>query len=211
MEDIEAYGQLRDRPLPRRGRPAPPAPAPDAPEILAPPRRARRSHLLRNAVLVICAYFAFAACTTVQPLPLPGTDARIAAPFPGGALMLFGLPDRPFTVLVIGLDRRPTESGASRADTVLLLRIDPGSDRAAFLSIPRDTMLAVPLGEGEYTRDRVNTAFVYNYSDENRSAAPRAVMAASEHSLGIRVDPYVVFDQATSEKLIDAMGADGHL
>jgi hypothetical protein len=34
-------------------------------------------------------------------LPVPFTGLRIALPFPGGAPLLFGLPDRPFTVLVI--------------------------------------------------------------------------------------------------------------
>src|SRR5262245_54135644 len=124
MDDYEAYGQLRDRPLPQQqpptSQPVPPgaAPRPVAPSQ-AVARKPKRSHWIRNIALLIVAYFAVAVVTTVQPLPVPGTGMRVAAPFPGGAALLFDLPNRPYTVLVIGLDRRPTESGASRTDTIL--------------------------------------------------------------------------------------------
>lgn len=169
-------------------------------------RRRKRTHWIRNAVLLIVAYFVLAVATTVQPVGVPFTSVKVALPFPGGAPMLFGLPDRPFTVLVIGLDRRPTEAGASRTDTVLLLRIDPGSHKASFLSIPRDTMMEIPTADGGYFQDRINTAFVYNYSSDEPDAAPRATMATVEHNLGIKVDHYIIFDQRSSAALIDALG-----
>jgi LCP family protein required for cell wall assembly len=156
--------------------------------------------------VLVAGYFLFAACTTVQPLAVPFTDAKVAAPFPGGPSLLFGLPNRPYTVVIIGLDRRPSETGASRADTILLMRIDPNDSSASFLSIPRDTLMEIPNGDGTYGQDRINTAFVYNYSREDAGAAPRAVMDTIEHNLGIRVDHYVVLDQFNAEKLIDAMG-----
>jgi LCP family protein required for cell wall assembly len=204
MDDFEAYGQLRDRPL--RAGPGSVAVPGGAPQVLAPPRRRRRSHWLRNTILLILAYFALAVGTTVQPLPVPLLSTRITVPFPGGAPMLFGLPDRPFTVLVIGLDRRPTETGASRTDTVLLLRIDPSAHKAAFLSIPRDALMEIPNPDGSFSRDRINTAFVYNYSTKDSSAAPKATMKTVEHNLGIKLDHYVIFDQRSAEGLIDAMG-----
>jgi LCP family protein required for cell wall assembly len=161
---------------------------------------------VRNVALLIVAYFVLAAGTTFQPIPVPFTSVRAAVPFPGGAPILFGLPNRPFTVLVIGLDRRPGETGGSRTDTVLLLRIDPNKKKAAFLSIPRDAMMSIPAADGSYFQDRINTAFVYNYSEEDEAAAPRATMATIERNLGIKVDYYIVFDQRSSAKLIDALG-----
>ncbi len=204
MEDFEAYGQLRDRPIPIGTVGAGAAAAP--PQALAPPIRRKRSHWLRNTILLIVGYFVLAAATTVQPLPLPLTSLKISAPFPGGAPLLFGLPNRPFTVLVIGLDRRPAETGASRTDTLLLLRIDPGDHTAAFLSIPRDSLMQIPLADGSFSQDRINTAFVYNYSSKDSSAAPKATMTTIEHNLGIHVDHYVIFDQRSAEGLIQAMG-----
>ena len=213
MEDYEAYGQLRERPLPAppspgqpsgAGAPAQPAsrPRPAAPAA----RKPRRSHWVRNVALLIIAYFVLAIGTTFQPLPVPATSARVSVPFPGGAPLLFGLPDRPFTVLVVGLDRRPGETGASRTDTVLLLRIDPNEHSAAFLSIPRDTMMAIPAADGSYYQDRINTAFVYNYSEDDEAAAPGATIDTIDHNLGIKADYYIIFDQRSSARLIDAMG-----
>lgn len=199
MEDFEAYGQLRDRP--RHAQPASQA----IPQTIAPPRP-KRSHWLRNLVLLAVAYVALAIGTTVQPLPVPFTSVHASVPFPGGAPMLFGLPNRPFVVLVIGLDRRPTETGPSRTDTVLLVRIDPGAHKASFLSIPRDSMMAVPLDDGTYTRDRINTAYVFDWSPKDSSAAPKATMATIQHNLGVHVDHYVIFDQRSAEGLIQAMG-----
>ena len=195
MDDIEAYGQLRERQLP--------ASPPLTPEIEAPPKKKRR-HWLRNIVLLAVAYLLIAAVTTVQPLPV--ASARVALPFPGGASMMFGLPSRPYTVVVIGLDRRPTDKGPSRTDTILLVRIDPGSHKAAFLSIPRDSMMEVPQPGGGWTQDRINTAYVYNWSSKDASAAPKALITTIQHNLGIKVDHYVTFDQYSSEKIIDAMG-----
>jgi LCP family protein required for cell wall assembly len=156
--------------------------------------------------LLIAAYFVLAVGTTVQPLPVPFTSMRVAVPFPGGAPMLFGLPDRPFTVLVIGVDRRPTETGASRTDSILLLRIDPNDHKASFVSIPRDALMSIPSADGSFFQDRINTAFVFNYSEDDPGSAPRATMATIEHNLGVKVDHYIVFDQRSAADLIDALG-----
>lgn len=198
MDDFEAYGLLRRRPQDVGAVALPPL-------EMAPPRR-RRSHWLRNGVLAVIAYLMLAVATLVQPLAIPFTDVRLALPFPGGASLLFGLPDRPYTVLVIGIDRRPGESGPSRTDTILLLRIDPKGDSAAFLSIPRDSMMEIPSADGSWSRDRINTAFVYNHSRDDASAAPDAVAKTVEHNLGIKVDHYVIFDHYNSKDVIDALG-----
>jgi LCP family protein required for cell wall assembly len=197
MEDFEAFGQLRDRPA---------VPVAGAPPRTTIPTKPRRRHRLRTLILLVISYAVLAVATTVQPIALPFTGLRLSVPFPGGAPVLFGLPNRPFTVLIIGLDRRPTETGASRTDTLLLMRIDPRSHKASFLSIPRDSLMEIPSADGGYTRDRINTAFVYNYSAKDSGAAPRATMATIQHNLGIKVDHYVIFDQRSSEKLIDALG-----
>ncbi|HYM14972.1 MAG TPA: LCP family protein [Dehalococcoidia bacterium] len=196
MDDIEAYGQLRERP----------AGAAAAPPQVLTPRRQRRSHWLRNVLLLTIAYLILAVGTTVQPIGLPFTSARVSVPFPGGAPLLFGLPDRPFIVLVVGLDRRPTETGPSRTDSILLVRIDPNNHTAGILSIPRDSLMQVPMPDGTYTQDRINTAYVYDWSSKDSSAAPKALERTIAHNMGIAIDHYVIFDQRSAEGLIDAMG-----
>jgi LCP family protein required for cell wall assembly len=132
----------------------------------------------------------------------------LAVPLPGlTAERLFGLPDRPFTVMIVGLDVRPSQGGQpSRTDSILLMQIDAEGNRAGIVSVPRDTMMQVPDGEGGYFQDRVNTAYVYNWSSEDPSAAPKALAETIERNLGIKVDEYIIFDQRSAAKIIDAAG-----
>jgi LCP family protein required for cell wall assembly len=150
-------------------------------------------------------YLFLALFTLVQPVKVLGLTLTV--PIPGlSAERLFGLPDRPFTVAIIGLDIRPTQNGPSRTDSILLVRVDADRNRAGILSIPRDAMMEIPYGDGTYTDDRINTAFVYNWSEDDDGAAPEAVAETIEHNLGIKVDYYIVFDQRGAEKIIDAAG-----
>ena len=64
-----------------------------------------------------------------------------------------------FTVLVMGLDRRPGETGlAYRTDTLMLASIDPQSNGIGILSIPRDLYVEVP---GIQYLQRVNTPWCW--------------------------------------------------
>ncbi len=193
------------------GPPAPPPPlefdAERAPRpTVGPPlpeRRSRRWWLAVPVALVV--YFFLVLVTLVQPVSVAGVSLTV--PIPGvSPALLFGLPDRPFTVLVVGLDIRPTQDGPSRTDSILLLRVDPGRNRAGILSIPRDTMMEVPLEDGGYVEDRVNTAFVYNWTADDPDLAVAALAQTIEHNLGLKVDYYVTFDQRGAASVIDAAG-----
>ncbi len=198
-EPIPAAQEPR-RPTPQPALPLPELDTPEAP----PPKRLRR--WLLYAVLAAVAYAVLALATFVQPVPVPFTSVGLTAPLPFPATWLFGLPDEPFTVLIVGLDRRPTQTGPSRTDTILLVRVDPGRNRAGLLSVPRDSLMRITLDDGSAIQDRVNTAFVYNWSSEDPSAGPRALARALEDNLGVHVDHYIVFDVFGAADLIDAFG-----
>jgi len=209
-----ALGVPDDRPrLPAA--PAPPgAPPPGPPRLddrLPPPpyggpEAAHQRRWWYAVPIAIAVYFALVLATIVQPVSVFGLT--LAVPIPGVSTnTLFGLPDRPFTVLVVGLDIRPSQEGQpSRTDSILLLRVDAGRERAAILSVPRDTLMQVPLGEGSLTQDRVNTAFVYNWSPDDERAAPDALAATVEANLGLTVDYYIVFDQRDAADIVDSAG-----
>lgn len=201
MADPVPAAQEPRRPVPQ---PALPLPELDAPETPAPPKK-RRRWLLYSALAVV-AYFIVALATFVQPVPVPFTSVGLSAPLPFPATWLFGLPDEPFTVLIVGLDRRPTQTGPSRTDTILLVRVDPGRNQAGILSVPRDSLMRITLDDGSVIEDRVNTAFVYNWDPEDASSGPRALARALEDNLGVHVDHYVVFDVFGAADLIDAFG-----
>jgi LCP family protein required for cell wall assembly len=129
-------------------------------------------------------------------VPIPGVPPE----------RIFGLPDGPFTVMIVGLDIRPAQQGPSRTDSILLVRVDPDEDRAGLLSIPRDAMMQVPMPDGDTTNDRINTAYVYNWSADDPARAPAALAETIERNLGVHVDYHVIFDQRGAAKIIDAAG-----
>jgi LCP family protein required for cell wall assembly len=141
----------------------------------------------------------------VQPVSVAGLT--LSVPIPGvSTQQLFSLPERPFTIAIVGLDVRPAQEGQpSRTDSILLLRVDPDRNRAGLLSIPRDSMMLVPL-DGELVEERINTAYVYNWSPDDELAAPAALTSTVERNLGIAVDHFIVFDQRDAAEIIDAAG-----
>ena len=180
---------------------APPIPPPLEPPA---PQRGRRRWWLAVAVALVV-YLLLVAITLVQPVSVAGLSLTV--PVPGrSTAQLFGLPDRPITVLIVGLDIRPNQGGPSRTDSILLLRIDPAKNRASLLSIPRDTMMQLPLPDGGSRRARVNAALVYNWSQDDPQQAPAALAQTLENNLGVHVDYYVIFNQRAAASIIDAAG-----
>lgn len=107
-----------------------------------------------------------------------------------------------FTVLLMGMDRRPGESGAAfRTDTMILLSLDPATNRVGMLSIPRDLYVDVP----GYGLQRVNTAYgLGEYA--GAGGGPRLAMQTVQYNLGIRVNDYVVVDFNAFIRFVDLIG-----
>lgn len=107
-----------------------------------------------------------------------------------------------FTVLVMGMDRRPTEFGMSvRTDTMILISLDPVTKHVGILSVPRDLFVDVP----GYGLQRINTAYQTGEL-EGPGGGPRLAMQTVQYNLGIRVNDYVLVDFNTFIKIIDLIG-----
>ena len=102
----------------------------------------------------------------------------------------------PLYVLVLGVDRRPSEAGGapSRSDTIMLAQVSPGSGRVQLLSVPRDLLVEVEPG----VEDRINTAYTYGGVEQ--------ATAVVENLTGISVDRYAIVDFGGFEEAIDALG-----
>jgi LCP family protein required for cell wall assembly len=108
-----------------------------------------------------------------------------------------------FTVLVVGLDRRPGETGlAYRTDTMMLASLDPASHSLGILSIPRDLYVEVP---GYSELQRVNSPMVLGELKQP-GFGPELMMQTVQYNLGIRVHDYVAVDFNTFIKIIDTIG-----
>ncbi|MCL2746999.1 MAG: LCP family protein, partial [Coriobacteriia bacterium] len=80
----------------------------------------------------------------------------------------------PFNLLILGDDARDADE-LERADTIILMRIDPGTQEAWMVSIPRDTRFDFP-GRGAY---KINAATVLGGTD----LAIEAVEELSGHEI----------------------------
>lgn len=114
---------------------------------------------------------------------------------------------RPFTVLVMGVDRRPGDVDVRylndvRADTLLLIRFDPQAGRLGVLSIARDLFFALP-DTGELVR--VNTLLVLG-EQRQAGSGPRFMVETVQANLGLYIDAYAVFDFEAFITLVDAIG-----
>lgn len=108
-----------------------------------------------------------------------------------------------FTVLVVGLDRRPGERGlAYRTDTMMLISLDPDTNSLGILSIPRDLYVEVP---GYGSLQRINSAMVLGELQQP-GYGPSLTMQTVQYNLGIRVHDYVALDFSGAIQIIDLLG-----
>lgn len=82
-----------------------------------------------------------------------------------------------------------------RADTIMILRLDPTTNASAVLSFPRDLWVKLA---GRTARGRINSAF--NRDD------PNALVLTIWENFGIPVDHYVNLDFCAFKKIVDAVG-----
>lgn len=118
-----------------------------------------------------------------------------------GMLVYILFPPAPFDVLLMGVDARPGEGLLTRADSILLLGIQPQRLKASLLSIPRDLFIQVP----DYGLQRINTINALG-EQEAVGRGPELLSDSIAASFGIQPDRYVRMDFDTFVALIDAVG-----
>lgn len=109
-----------------------------------------------------------------------------------------------FMLLVMGMDRRPSERSTLqvRTDAILLISIDAVNARIGILHIPRDLHFTT-LDSDNWTR--VN-ALMQTGERLQEGYGPYYVMDTLQYNLGLYIDRYVLFDFQAFITLIDAMG-----
>lgn len=149
-------------------------------------KKPRRPDLLRIITLLMCllliAYFWF---YIFMPRSLPSS-------------LKFGIPLKRTNILVMGLDQtfdemhRPVR--ANRTDTLILASINPFSQTASLLSIPRDTLADIP-GHG---LDRINSAYAIGKEELTISSVSKL--------LDVHIDRHIVIRPGGLAKIVDSLG-----
>jgi len=108
------------------------------------------------------------------------------------------------TVLLMGLDYRDWESGEGppRTDSMMLATIDPVSETAGMLSIPRDLWVEIP----GYSHGRINTAYFLGERDRLPGGGPELAVRTVESFLGVPINYFVQIDFTAFERMVDEMG-----
>ncbi|MEC0233131.1 LCP family protein [Paenibacillus kribbensis] len=100
---------------------------------------------------------------------------------------------KPFTVLVLGVDQRPHDSG--RSDTMIVLSVNPAAGSMLMFNIPRDTRTEL-IGRGR--EDKINHAFAFGGVDMS--------IRTVEHFLNHPIDYYVQMNMEGFAKMVDLVG-----
>jgi LCP family protein required for cell wall assembly len=108
------------------------------------------------------------------------------------------------TILLLGLDYRDWIGGTGppRTDSMILITIDPLTQRGGLLSIPRDLWVEVP----GFGHNRINTAYPNGEASRLPGGGPGLAMQTVEDVIGVPIQFYAVVDFATFERLIDEIG-----
>ena len=158
-------------------------------------------------------YSAYLYFSTIRALAsrtsLPSAKNPVPANVPQGRAPEQELPNieskkERVNILLLGIDQRDnkTDQGPWRTDTMILVSIDPATQSASMLSIPRDLWVTIP-GYGE---NRINTAHatgdIRQYPGGGVALAKKTVW----YTFGVPVHYYVRINFAGFEKMIDAIG-----
>lgn len=148
----------------------------------------KRNYILIAVIVlllfVVTAGASFLAFSLLYPSNKKHEPAQQAKP-------MMSLKDK-MTVMVMGVDRRSDDVG--RSDTLMVAAIDPKKERAALISVPRDTRVKIS-GHGY---DKINHAYAYG--------GHRLTQRSVEGLLGVPMEHYVLIDIAAFERIIDALG-----
>jgi LCP family protein required for cell wall assembly len=85
---------------------------------------------------------------------------------------------------------------------MILVSVDPLSQTAGMLSIPRDLWVSIP----GFEHERINTAYRFGEIYEMPGGGPGLAMATVEELLGLEIDYYAQIDFYAFERFIDEIG-----
>lgn len=111
-------------------------------------------------------------------------------------------PNNRVNILVLGIDRRPSEQCPCRSDVMILGTLDPDTLTAGLITIPRDLYVSIPT----IGTNRINTAMFYGELRNYPGKGPGLAKVTTEKIFGRTVQHYVVVDFSGFRKLVDAVG-----
>ena len=110
---------------------------------------------------------------------------------------------RRITMLLMGIDERIEVNAipSPNTDSMILVSVDPVSQRAAVLSLPRDLWVTIP----GFAHGRINTAYKLGATSPYPGGGPGLAKDTVAQNLGVTVDYHVRVNFVAFEETIDAI------
>jgi LCP family protein required for cell wall assembly len=166
-----------------------------APGVSAAPGGGRRVHWGRAVLVVVLALLVGAAVYGYALYRNAGADIAASAHNTGAFTGRF-------TVLLLGeglVENGATDitspSAPDQTDSMMLLSVNPATDQANVLSIPRDTLVNLPQAGG-----------VAKINDANFVGGPTLAVKMAEQTLHVPVNYYVETTMFNFAKMVNALG-----
>ncbi|HET7581104.1 MAG TPA: LCP family protein [Bacillales bacterium] len=100
---------------------------------------------------------------------------------------------KPISILLMGVDQRPHDVG--RSDTLIVMTLNPKTNKMQMVSIPRDTRVHIPGREGYH---KINAAYAYG--------GTALAMKTVKNYLNVPLDYYIRINMQGLSQLVDAVG-----
>lgn len=102
----------------------------------------------------------------------------------------------PFSILLLGIDSGDMgRLDRGRSDTIMVMTVNPSTEKTTLLSIPRDTYAEI-VGKG--IQDKINHAYSFG--------GPAMSMNSVQNYLDIPIDYYVSVNMKGIQQIVDAVG-----
>ncbi|GEK91047.1 LCP family glycopolymer transferase [Alkalibacterium kapii] len=102
----------------------------------------------------------------------------------------------PFSVLIMGVDTGDFDRDyTGRSDTMMLVTLNPNTEKTSIVSIPRDTYTEI-IGEG--FKDKINHAYAFGGTS--------MAMNTVQNLFDIPVDYYISVNMESMQTIVDAIG-----
>ncbi|MYL30969.1 MULTISPECIES: LCP family protein [Halobacillus] len=115
--------------------------------------------------------------------------------------------DDPISLLLMGVEDYSTDGGAGRADTQIVMTLDPDTKEITMTSIPRDTQVDIPaykVGDQYAGTHKLNAA--YSLGEVSGYGAEKLTIETVEDYLGIPIDKFASVNFEGFMEIVDLMG-----
>ena len=107
----------------------------------------------------------------------------------------------PLTILLMGVDTgnvERTDPWAGNSDSMILLTVNPKTKKTTMMSLERDILTKIDLGNGQIQEAKLNAAYA--------NGGAELAISTIQKMMNIHIDRYVMVNMQGLQQLVDAVG-----